>query len=277
MRRLNLAAVAIAAATVVGPGHAADHSDGVAEATYVVKTFAIADRGDLPGKLVDATVSLIGTPTATTFGLSYQGTLTPKVEMTGKETLTIYLYIDCDDKSPTGTRAINVGKVDIGTLKRGREVSTMRGTTDAAAALVPLSDIECATLEIGTGDPAGEVADGSYIVKTLAIPDPGDLPDLKLGDATASLIGQPDSMSFGLSFRGTLTPEVAMTGEEKLVLYLYINCDDEIPSKTKGINVATVDIGSLKSGRRVSTLIATKDASAFAPLSQIGCAKIAID
>jgi hypothetical protein len=131
---------------------------------------------------------------------------------------------------------------------------------------------------------AGHAEDGSdcvveatYVVKTFVIPDRGDLPDLRLADATVSLIGEPDSSSFGLSFRGTLTPDVEMTGDEKVVLYLYITCDDEIPSKTSGINVGTVDIGTLKSGRQVSTMIATQSASAFVPLSHIECAKMAIN
>ncbi len=47
-------------------------------------------------------------------------------------------------------------------------------------------------------------------------------------------------------------------------------------NQDQGINVGTVDIGTLKEGQQVSTLIATEKASAFVPLSQIGCAKMAI-
>jgi hypothetical protein len=155
------------------------------------------------GKLVDATVSLIGEPAAETFGLSYQGTFAPAIEMTGKETLVIYLYMKCDDQSPTGARAINVGTIDIGTLKRGREVSTLRATKDATA-LVPLSDVGCATIGMNAGD-AEDAADKSYVVKTFAIADRGDLPG-KLVDASVSLIGEPTAKTFGLSYQGTLTP-----------------------------------------------------------------------
>ena len=116
-----------------------------------------------------------------------------------------------------------------------------------------------------------------YVVKTFNIHERGDLPDVKLSDATVSLIGEPGSKSFGLSYRGTLSPQVEMTGDEKLVAYLYINCDDKIPSKTAGINVGTVNIGTLKRGREVSTVIATADASAFVPLRNIECAKIDIN
>jgi hypothetical protein len=255
-------------------GMNAGEAEGAADKSYVVKTFAIADRGDLPGKLVDATVSLIGEPASKTFTLSYQGTFTPKVDMTGKETLVIYLDMNCDGQSPTGARAINVATIDIGTLKKGRQVSTLRATKDATVP-VPLSDVGCAAIGMNAGE-AEDAAAKSYVVKILEIPDPGDLPDLKLDHATASLIGAPDSTSFGLSFKGTLTPEVAMSGDEKLVLYLYTDCDAAIPSKTKGINVGTVDMGTLKKGQQVSTLIATEDAKAFVPLSQIGCAKVAI-
>jgi hypothetical protein len=72
-----------------------------------------------------------------------------------------------------------------------------------------------------------------------------------------------------------LTPEVQLSGTEKLVLYLYIECDAESPSKTKGVNVGTVDLATLKEGRQVSTLIATEKASAFVPLSDVECTKVA--
>ncbi len=125
-------------------------------------------------------------------------------------------------------------------------------------------------------DDPDAVAYRPYIVKTFTLADGGNLPDLRLVDATVSLIGEPNSKSFGLSYRGTLIPDVAMTGDETLVLYLYIDCDDEVPSKTSGINVGIVELGTLKEGRETATLIVTADASAFVPLSDLECAKLAL-
>jgi hypothetical protein len=44
-----------------------------------------------------------------------------------------------------------------------------------------------------------------YVVKEFRIPDGVQLTDIKLADTTVNLIGEPDSKTFGLAFRGTLT------------------------------------------------------------------------
>jgi hypothetical protein len=115
-----------------------------------------------------------------------------------------------------------------------------------------------------------------YVIKTFPIADGVDLPDFKIDDTTVSLVGDPESKTFGLSFRGTLSPTIVLQSSNKLAAFLYVNCDDKSPSKTKGTNVGTVIIADFKEGRVKLTLIATADATAFVPLKAIQCVKLGV-
>lgn len=133
---------------------------------------------------------------------------------------------------------------------------------------------------VGAGH-ADEISDGGragppYVIKTFRIPDGSVSPDLKLADTTVSLVGEQDSKSFGLSYRGLLDPETELSGSEKLIGYFYINCDNESPDKTKGILIGSVDIADIKAGRDAYTLIRTAEATAFVPLGDVECVKIGV-
>jgi hypothetical protein len=118
----------------------------------------------------------------------------------------------------------------------------------------------------------------SYIAKVFAIPDGGESPDIKLKGTTVGLVGDPAETSFGLSYRGTLEPEVAIKAdaEMKLLAYLYVNCDKESPSETKGVLVGSIEIADIKEGHETYTLITTVDATAFVPLRNVECVKVGV-
>jgi hypothetical protein len=65
--------------------------------------------------------------------------------------------------------------------------------------------------------------------------------------------------------------------DEKLVVYLYIDCDDKIAHQTKGIQVSTVETGKTLKGRQKVTIIVSKEATAFVQLKYIECAKLGIE
>jgi hypothetical protein len=125
---------------------------------------------------------------------------------------------------------------------------------------------------------ADEILIGDDVVKRFGIPDGSISPDLKLAETTVSLVGEPDSKSFGLSFRGLLDPETDLSGKElKLVGYFYARCDNESPDKTKGILIGSVDLADIKAGRDAYTLIVTAaEASAFVPLKNVDCVKVGV-
>lgn len=124
--------------------------------------------------------------------------------------------------------------------------------------------------------PIGDRAEPPYVIRTFRIPDGSISPDLKLTDTTVSLVGEPDSKSFGLSYRGLLDPETDLSGTEKLVGYFYVKCDDESPDKTKGVLIGSINVTDIKAGRESYTLIMTADAAAFLPLKHVECVKIGV-
>jgi hypothetical protein len=125
-------------------------------------------------------------------------------------------------------------------------------------------------------NPTGDSDTPSFVVKTFRIPDGSMSPDLRLADTTVNLVGELDSKSFGLSYRGTLAPETELLGTEKLVGYFYLKCDDDSPSETKGTLVGSVTIADIKPGRDDYTLIVTADASAYVPLKNVECVKVGV-
>jgi hypothetical protein len=123
-----------------------------------------------------------------------------------------------------------------------------------------------------------ELKIGDLVAKLFAIPDGGESPDIKLKGTTVSLIGKDDSEKFGVSYRGILDPEVEIKAgsDKKLVAYFYVNCDNESPSKTKGVLVGSVAIADIKAGRKAYTLIATVETEAFVPLKNVECVKVGV-
>jgi hypothetical protein len=284
---------ALTVALLVGSGQAQDLPTGpekpLVEDTpvvlpekppFVVKTFPVAS-GDLPrAQFGDGAISLIGDADSKDFGLSFNGTLAPKARVTGKEKLAVYLYIDCDGNKPAA--GINVGTVEVTGLKQGQRNSTVFGTADASS-FVPLASVKCVSMVLREEEPEkekekeNEKEKAPYVIKTFTHKDVAVAEDVKVVNATVRLIGDPDSKDFGISYRGTLVPSIDMSGEEKVVVHLYMKCDDKLPSDTAGINVGSVKVADVRKGRDPSLLISTTDASAFVPLKDVECAKLGIN
>jgi hypothetical protein len=113
------------------------------------------------------------------------------------------------------------------------------------------------------------------LAKTFVISE-SDLRDIKVTDSTISLIGDPASKDFGLSYRGTVSPEVELKEDQNLRVYLYATCDEKSPSETKGIHVGIVTVGTLKQNNSASTLITTVETRALVPLGNTQCAKLGV-
>jgi hypothetical protein len=116
---------------------------------FVVKTLPILNGDELSDVTIsDTTVTLMGDPDSKDFGLAYRGKLKPNVEM-GNEKLAVYLYLytRCDGQPPDQTRAVNVGSLEIGSIKKTKREYTLIAAKDAKA-FVPLKDVQCARVEI---------------------------------------------------------------------------------------------------------------------------------
>jgi hypothetical protein len=104
------------------------------------------------------------------------------------------------------------------------------------------------TLSFGIGQagtlPNDTVEKASFIVKHFPAASGTDHPPSPIGGGTVSLIGDPDSKTFGVSFNGPLTSSASLTGKEKLVVSLYINCDGMQPGNR-------VTVGSAARARRI--------------------------
>lgn len=259
----------MAVALSVGSAQAQDMPEASPEQpSFVIKTFPIGGGDDLPRTALDqGTINLIGEPDSKSFGVSFTGTLAPQALVTGNEKLFAYLYLDCDGRKPDARVA--VGTVELGALKQGRGDTTVFATADVTA-FAPLANVNCASLAIRTDEPDK----APYVVKTFTEKEIIVADDVMVVNATVSLIGEPESKSFGVSYRGTLTPAIEMTGEETLVVHLYMKCDNKPPSETSAITVGTATIGEVRKGRDPSFRIVTGDVSAFVPLKDVECAKL---
>ena len=122
---------------------------------------------------------------------------------------------------------------------------------------------------------AEERPECAVLARTFAIPD-SNLPDIKVEDATVTLIGEPGSKSIGLSFKAAIDPTTELNGSEKLLLYLYVTCDAKSPSETSGINVGIVEVGALPQGNKKSTVVTSKESSALVALRDIRCVKLGL-
>ena len=138
-----------------------------------------------------------------------------------------------------------------------------------------MSDIKCGKLDVVCREcaPTNQVPTKDYIVNTLTLPDE-DTDDLRLSDMSISLVGEPASASFGVSFRGNVAPRRNMLGGEVLVARFYIRCEAGDPKTTGAINVGTADLHTLKVGRNSFEVVATTQGSTFVPLKDIQCVRI---
>ena len=124
-----------------------------------------------------------------------------------------------------------------------------------------------------SADPAGKP---SFVVKTFTTAKSEVAEDVNVLNSTVRLIGEPESKSFGLSYRGTLQSAIELSGEDKLVAHLYMKCDNESPNTTSATHVGTAKISEVKKGRVVSLQIVTADVTAFVPLKEVECVKLAL-
>lgn len=236
----------------------------------------LADNKSLTSvKAEDMLLGMYGLASAKTFDISYRGTLVPGSPVTGKEKLVLYLYDKaCDDKDPTQTTALSVGSVSIGSVPFGVERAAFISTAEATA-IVPMSEVKCGKLAVVCRQcgPAGQPPGKDYMVNTMTLPDQ-TTDDVRLSKMSISLVGEPNSNSFGVSFRGTAELRRNASDEDMLVARLYMQCDGSGPQNTAGTNVGTIDLHSFKDGRKSVDLVTTTQGGAFVPLKDIQCVKI---
>ncbi len=237
---------------------------------FTVRSFSSVHGSDaLPSPLGGGTVSLIGEADSKTFGVSFNGTLTSSARLTGKEKLIALLYIKCDGQEPG--RRITVGTVDLGALKPAQPAPAVMATGEATA-FVPLASITCVSLAIRID----ESDKPPFIVKTFTEKDIQIARDITVQDSTVNLIGEPDSKSFGASYRGTFSSLMELSGETTLVAHLYMKCDTKPPSETGAIHVGTAKMGEAPKGRGDSLRIMSADVTAFVPLREVECVKLGL-
>jgi hypothetical protein len=225
-------------------------------------------------RFTDTAVYLIGSASATSFGLSARATIHPQLELTGKEQAVAYLYASCDDAPPAGSAGVPVATADLGTLKAGHSPQTIIATVTAIS-LLPMANVTCAKVAVvckECDEPGALLAQD--VTRKLPLVRESTAP-LDAGDATIALIGQLDSKSFGVSFHGKVTPTEDLTGKEKLVANLYEGCNGT-PPLASGTFVGAAEIGEFPAGRTGTTWTRTASASTIAPLSRIDCASLAI-
>lgn len=221
----------------------------------------------------DVALRLIGKPDAETLGVSVRATVVPKTDLTGKEKLVAYFYSTCDDEPPVRSAGVLVATLDLAALPAGRTARSIVAT-GTVSALVPVGDVSCAKLALLCQE-CGEASasPAAYGIRHLAAALDPHVQDFGLDDPSLALVGEPASKSFGVAFRGTVQPTVELTGNEKAVIRLYTGCAEPAPGPD-ATNVATVELGGLRSGSDRQRLVATKDATAFVPLQDIGCAVV---
>jgi len=270
--RIMLAAVGTLAVVLsFGSGHAQDvPAETDVKPPFTVQSFSSVYGSDaLPSPLGGGMVSLIGEAESKTFGVSFNGTLTSSASLTGKEKLVASLYIKCDGQAP-GSR-VTVGTVDLGVLKPAQPARAVMAIGEATA-FVPLATIKCVSLALRIDEPDKP----PFIVKTFTEENIEIAQDVKVLNSTVSLIGEPESKSFGVSYRGTLESAIELRGEEKLVAHLYIKCDNDSPNTTSATHVGTAKISEVPKGRGVSLQIVTADVTAFVPLREVECVKLGL-
>ncbi len=261
----------LAVVLLFGLGQAQDPpADPYVKPPFVVASFSsIYGSTALPNPLGGGTVSLIGEADSKTFGVSFNGTLTASASLTGKEKLVASLYIKCDGQEP-GSR-VTVGTVDLGTLKPAQPARAVMAIGEATA-FVPLASVKCVSLVIRSDEPDKP----PFIVKTFTEKEIQVARDVKVQDSTISLIGEPDSKSFGASYRGTLSSEIELSGDATLVAHLYMKCDTKPQSETSAIHVGTAKIVEAPKGRGESLRIMGTEVTAFVPLREVECVKLGL-
>lgn len=276
MRRLWAVQTVLAALMFLGatfPGEAPAQDSGAA-----IIALPVRPPPESPAAtFADVALHLIGAPGVETLGIAVRATIVPKGDLTGKEKIVAYFYATCDDKPPASSAGVSVAMFEIGTLPAGRTSRTFV-TTGTASSLVPLANVVCAKLALvcpECGAPPAQAA--AYSIRKLAATlDPG-LQDIAVDAPSLALVGEPTSKSFGIAFRGTVRPTLELTGDEKVVIRFYAGCAADGLPGPEATNVATVELGNLRKGRERFRLISTKDASAFVPMQDIGCAVIDLE
>ncbi|MCE7976031.1 MAG: hypothetical protein DYH03_02440 [Nitrospira sp. NTP1] len=270
--RMMLAAVGTLAVVLsFGSGHAQDvPADPSVKPPFVVASFSsIYGSTALPSPLGGGTVSLVGEPDSKTFGVSFNGTLTASASLTGKEKLVASLYIKCDGQEP-GSR-VTVGTVDLGVLKPAQPARAVMAIGEATA-FVPLASIKCVSLALRIDEPDKTPS----FVKTFTNNEIEIAEDVTVLNSTVRLIGEPDSKSFGLSYRGTLQSAIELSGDATLVAHLYMKCENDSPDTTSAIHVGTAKMGEVPKGRGESLRIMSADVTAFVPLREVECIKLGL-
>jgi hypothetical protein len=267
--------VALALSAAVAPGTAPAQQATPISSDKAIKALPVrAPLEVAEARFTDVALHLIGAPSSDSVGVSIRATVVPKLDLTGKEKVVLYFYATCDDAPPAQSAGVAVATLELGDLPAGRAARTII-TTGTVSALVPLSNVACAKLAVLCKE-CGEAPSppaAATIRRLDPVLDP-DVGDFRLDAPSLTLVGEPASKSFGVAFRGRVLPTVNLTGEEKAVIRLYTGCAGDQPPGPNATNVATVELGSLRKGSDRQRLAATKDATAFVPMRDIGCAVV---
>ena len=227
-------------------------------------------------RFTDVAVHLIGAPGDNTLSVSAHTTVVPKLDLSGKEKAVLYFYNTCDDEPPARSIGAVVASLELEDLPAGQEARTII-MTGTATSLVPLSSVACAKLAILCKECGGALSSpptAATIRRLRLVLDP-NVDDFRLDAPSLTLVGEPASWkSFGVAFRGRVLPTVELVGDEKAVIRLYTGLRWRSAAGTQCHNVATVDLGSLRKGSDPRRLAASKDATAFVPMRDIGCAVV---
>lgn len=269
----HLVALALSAAMV--PGLASAQEVVVISSSKTVKALPVrAPLESAEATFTDVALYLIGAPDTESLGVTIRATVVPKLELTGKEKAVLYLYASCDDAPPAQSGGLLVATHELADLAVGQAPRTII-TTGTVSALVPLSSVACAKLAVVCKE-CIEAAPppAAYSIRRLdPVLDPG-VQDVALDAPSLALVGELESKSFGIAFRGTLQPTVELMGDEKPVIRLYTGCAGGSSVGPEATNVAMVELGGLRRDSGRQRLTVTKDVTAFVPMKDIGCALV---
>ena len=99
---------------------------------------------------------------------------------------------------------------------------------------MPLATIKCVSLALRIDEPDKP----PFIVKTFTEENIEIAQDVKVLNSTVSLIGEPESKSFGISYRGTVESAIELSDDATAGSQRCLNYDAKPPNYTRAIHVS---------------------------------------
>jgi hypothetical protein len=114
-----------------------------------IQRLALANPGIDYLRFNGLSLTLVGAPSSTKFGVAVDGVAVPKgVKLTGDEKPVIRLYTGCASANERGPDATNVATVELTNLPKESTAPAKLTATHTAEAFVPMQDINCAVLDV---------------------------------------------------------------------------------------------------------------------------------